>query len=192
MDFHPSLEQFKALHGNVSKEKFLGKFHDPFLVVDLGGLMVENLGFRTLASTSQERPTELREKAAASSPRPVVAILAKTGRNSFNNMITLGRAGNNDVVVPHASISKFHSFFRKDFSTGLLSVWDAGSKYGTSLNGVLVKQGLGAPLESGATLLLARSVQATFFTPDEFYEYMYLVAKLKGASAGTAKLKRPL
>jgi hypothetical protein len=191
MDFHPSLEEFKALHGNVSKEKFLGKFHDPFLVVDLGGLVADSHDFRTLASTSQERPTELREKAAAAAPRPVVAILTKTGRNSFNNMITLGRAGNNDVVVPHASISKFHSFFRKDFSTGLLSVWDAGSKYGTSVNGILVKQGQGAPLESGATLVLARSVPATYFTPDEFYEYMFLVTKLKGVSAGTARIKRP-
>lgn len=193
MDFHPNLEQFKALHGNVTKEKFLGKFRDPFLVLDLAGLVPEGHDFQTLAATSQERPTEMRERAAAKGPRPVVAMLVKSGRNAFNNMITLGRASNNDVVVPQGSISKFHAFFRMDTVKGLFSVWDAGSKFGTAVNGKALKQGECAALESGAIVVLARIVQATFFTPDEFYEYMYLMARLRRPGGGdTARLAKPV
>jgi hypothetical protein len=189
MDIHPTLDDFRILHGNVTKEKFLAKFRDPFLVIDLGALLPDGGDFRALSATSSERPTETRVRSAARNPRIEVAILAKTGRNSFGNMITLGRAKTNDVVVPHGSVSKFHAFFRKDFATGLMAVWDAGSKFGTRMNGTDLKTGEGTTVESGAALVLGRAIRATYFAPDEFYEYMHLMARLK--TAGRAASSRP-
>jgi hypothetical protein len=189
MDFHPTLDDFRILHGNVSKDKFQTVFRDPFLVVDLGGLLPETADFRTLAATSNERPTEMRLRTGAKNPRLEVAVLTKTGRNSFGNMVTLGRAKTNDVVVPHSSISKFHAFFRKDFTTGCMSLWDAGSKFGTRLNGNDVKTGEGSALESGAAVLLGRAVRAIYYAPDEFYEYMHLMSRLKSAGkSDTARI----
>lgn len=54
--------------------------------------------------------------------------------NPFGSMITIGRAPNNDIVLPAPSISKFHAFLREE--AGSLFLVDANSSNGTYLNGV--------------------------------------------------------
>ena len=47
-------------------------------------------------------------------------------------MITVGRARNNDIVVPDGLVSKFHAFFRQ-LDDGDWGLADAGSANGTRL-----------------------------------------------------------
>jgi pSer/pThr/pTyr-binding forkhead associated (FHA) protein len=62
----------------------------------------------------------------------VVAPIRKR-QQVFPEMITLGRTANNDVVIPDATVSKFHAYFRAT-DKGLELV-DAGSRNGTKVMG---------------------------------------------------------
>lgn len=52
-------------------------------------------------------------------------------RNSFAMWVTLGRAPNNDLILPNPAVSKFHATFRK--VGGDYFVCDRGSTNGTAL-----------------------------------------------------------
>jgi FHA domain len=76
----------------------------------------------------------------------VVYALRRNGR-SASHLITLGRAPENDVVVPDVSISRFHAFVKQDANGGWL-MQDAGSTNGTTVNGNSVpRQGHGPAVE---------------------------------------------
>jgi len=76
----------------------------------------------------------------------VVYALRRNGR-SAGHLITLGRAPDNDVVVPDVSISRFHAFVKRD-ANGRWMMQDAGSTNGTTVNGSSVpRQGHGPPAE---------------------------------------------
>jgi hypothetical protein len=76
----------------------------------------------------------------------------------FREMISVGRAANNDVVVPDVSVSKFHAYFRID--ADVIELIDAGSRNGTRVDGatrppkapLVVKAG--ARIEFGGVPLL--------------------------------------
>jgi len=92
----------------------------------------------------------------------VVYALRRNGR-SAGHLITLGRAPENDVVVPDVSISRFHAFVKQDANGGWL-VQDAGSTNGTTVNGNSVpRQGHGpaAELTPGDDVRLGQ-VELTF------------------------------
>ena len=76
----------------------------------------------------------------------VVYALRRNGR-SASHLITLGRAPDNDVVVPDVSISRFHAFVKQG-ADGRWLMQDAGSTNGTTVNGHSVpRQGHGPPVE---------------------------------------------
>lgn len=56
----------------------------------------------------------------------------------FGDRISIGRALNKDIVLRHASISKFHAYFQAGASDRC-TLADAGSKNGTLVNGVRLK-----------------------------------------------------
>jgi len=55
----------------------------------------------------------------------------------FGERISIGRALNKDVVLRHASISKFHAYFQLGGATHC-ALADAGSKNGTTVNGTRI------------------------------------------------------
>jgi hypothetical protein len=96
----------------------------------------------------------------------VVYALRRSGR-SAGHLITLGRAPENDVVVPDVSISRFHAFVKQD-ANGRWLMQDAGSTNGTTINGDPVpRQGHGppAPLAPGDDVRLGQ-VELTFLDCD--------------------------
>jgi hypothetical protein len=62
------------------------------------------------------------------------------------HLVAVGRAPNNDVVIPEASISRFHAFLKS--SEGGFALQDGGSTNGTTVNNASVPaQGRGAPIQ---------------------------------------------
>ncbi|MHC4777992.1 MAG: FHA domain-containing protein [Planctomycetota bacterium] len=180
MEFHKTLEDFKAEVGGMVRDAFIRKHTVAFLVIDTGGVREATREFLTFVATSTEKRPTQRIRRTGGPSEILVAPLTKSDRNVFHNMITLGRAATNDVVVPHPSVSKFHAFFRKDPETGLPTVWDAGSKYGTKIKGGLLSQGQGAPLKSGDNFYLADMTKVTYFEPGDFFDYLDLSKRLGG------------
>jgi hypothetical protein len=70
----------------------------------------------------------------AEGPHFVVPIRKRSGADGVSaDRISVGRARNKDVVLRHASVSKFHGWFQIN-EAGDLCFMDVGSKNGTRLN----------------------------------------------------------
>ncbi|MHC4598605.1 MAG: FHA domain-containing protein [Planctomycetota bacterium] len=177
MDPHLSLAEFKVKYGILTKQDFLAKFRAPFLVIEFGS--VETLPGKD-AKDAEAVPLRDRthwNEDGAADLQAIVVPLVKSDRNEKGDRITLGRSDDNDVVVHHQSVSKFHAYFLEDPESGRLSLAEAGSSYGTTVEGDLVEKGQPRPLEDRASLVFAASVLATYFTPASFYDYMDLMAQ---------------
>ena len=101
----------------------------------------------------------------------IVFAVRRNGR-SAGHLITLGRAPDNDVVVPDVSISRFHAFV-KEGETGRWLMQDAGSTNGTTVNGRSVpRQGHGPPTElsSGDDVRMGQ-VELTFLDSEALVSF---------------------
>jgi FHA domain len=116
---------------------------------------------------------------APSPENPVVFLVKKVeGRpNPFGGGVTLGRAEHNDVVFPHASVSRFHAYLAPDPTQ--LTRWtlvDAASRNGTLLNGVPLQPNAAATLGS-ATRVNVGEMSLTFLSPPAFLRWLMKVVE---------------
>lgn len=95
------------------------------------------------------------------SPDARVAWLVKSNRNPFSEFLSVGRAGNNDVVVRTSSVSKVHALLHH---TGDWFVQDRGSKNGTFVDGVALEDQEKRALNDRCRLRFGPDVMARFFT----------------------------
>ena len=68
-------------------------------------------------------------------PGQVLVEVAKKPNNPFSGWVSVGRAGNNDVVLKHASVSKIHARIYQEDGPKFF-VQDAGSANGTLVRGI--------------------------------------------------------
>jgi len=105
---------------------------------------------------------------------PVVFLVKKVeGRaNPFGGGVTIGRAEHNDLVFPHASVSRFHAYFTPDpTQIARWNVVDAASRNGTFVDGVPINANAAAPL-GGATRLNVGEMALTFLSPKAFLRWL--------------------
>lgn len=176
MDPHQSLRSFAEQYGGLDQKRFLAGFPAPFLMVDPGPRLMTEEQIRPYTVTSTAaRMAEMEADSGVLDPLKILAVpLVKSDRNAFPNMISLGRSANNDVVVSHPRVSKFHAFFKKNPATGALSVWDAGSTYGTAVNGLALPEGKAGPLETRCVIELGGAVRITYFSAVDFFHFIRL------------------
>lgn len=110
---------------SITREEFVQEHPSSFLVAEAAQKPAKGDAFQTMA-TPRERSCE----ATLWEVYPV----AKSERNSFTNMITIGRTQNNDVVLEESSVSKFHAYLQQKEGRWHLS--DAGSRFGCTVDGV--------------------------------------------------------
>ena len=65
--------------------------------------------------------------------------VVKSAGNPWQERISIGRARNNDIVLPHKSVSKLHAHFVQDPKG--LHLADAGSRNGTRINDRKISSG---------------------------------------------------
>ena len=131
-------EDWRALVADYKRDAFVAAYAHPFLLA-LSGLdappppartiRMENAAEMINAIMAERR--RLKTEGAAANVGPVVLPVRKI-QPTFPSMITVGRARNNDVVVPDALVSKFHAFFRR-LDDGEWALADAGSANGTKV-----------------------------------------------------------
>jgi len=100
----------------------------------------------------------------AMTPSSSVFFLEKSSRNPFGSMITVGRATNNDVVLPFRTVSKMHAYFMS-VSGPTWRLTDQHSANGTFVDGLRVPDGQAVTLENAGHLGFGNEVQCRFFTP---------------------------
>jgi hypothetical protein len=101
--------------------------------------------------------------------------LAKTERNPFGAMVTLGRSLNNDVIVVDPRVSKVHAIFTRGERGWDVS--DSHSSNGTFLDGLRLPSGEKRSLDDGAELRFGREVRARFVTPQSLFELLRMYVR---------------
>jgi hypothetical protein len=119
----------------LAKSAFIKAHPYPFLVdsgqAELGKPHME---FETIASKDEGDRKLFSQLVHVNMESRLFRILKK-GDSSFPNKITVGRSQNNDLVLEHSSISKFHGFFTINELNFNYELTDVNSMNGTKVNG---------------------------------------------------------
>src|SRR5687768_13983669 len=140
-DWGPSYAEFAASCAAHSREQFRARLTTPVLLVWTAN--------EPEAGDPSQMFTTIRLKAKPgprTSPRAILDIKKRAGSNAFADMITIGRAANNDIVLPDGAISKFHCYVRRVGNEWRLT--DAKSTNGTVVRGAMLAPGGSAALTS--------------------------------------------
>jgi hypothetical protein len=97
---------------------------------------------------------------------PIVFPVVKNQENAFGRGITVGRTGNNDVVLDDGTVSRFHAWFQRE-SEGRYVLTDAGSKNGSFVGGVRLAPRRPSPVVDGTRLRFGQ-VEVTFYLASGF------------------------
>lgn len=172
-------DEFVGAHAALSREEFLARVREPALLLRRADVEDATDPFET----GRFDLAALRRRAGEGTLG--LAFVRKGTRNPFGLMVTIGRAANNDVVVPDGGVSKFHAYIQAAGETYRLS--DARSRNGTAIDGTPVPPGFPATLRSGARVLLGDSVVLVFLAPADLYERVALTRaeRLRAVSHGS-------
>jgi FHA domain len=91
---------------------------------------------------------------------------------AFSDRISVGRARNNDLVLRHESVSKFHAWFRCG-DDGTFVIGDAMSHNGTYLNDDRIPLGASVAVAAGATLRFG-VVEALLLEPEILWDALHV------------------
>ena len=173
-----------------AKDDFLTRFRDPALLVESDAdLPPGDLDGKTpFEMPSWWHPTPLHGRSIQKDRPPYpyleharVIWLAKTKRNPFANLITLGRAPNNDIRFPLESLSKLHATFNR--SGGRWFVQDHVSRNGTFVNAERLDGSAVRLLCDGDAIRFAPELRTRFFTPAALYDFLGIVTRVSPVAA---------
>jgi pSer/pThr/pTyr-binding forkhead associated (FHA) protein len=168
-----SVDELKREGERAGRDAFLEHHKAPFLVLDAVGGDRDAEVFATVGGVQRPAKAVILE-GQPPSPRVRAAVVEKRkGANEFANMITVGRAGNNDIALEISSISKFHAYFTKEPQDGFWYLHDAGSSNGTWIDGERLAGSHGrAKLRDGAAIQLGPDARARFFQPLALFDLL--------------------
>jgi hypothetical protein len=169
-------EQYRSQTAGLALNAFLERHPHPFLVLEVKASEFHTGQFQTLVVAGEDEPeTKTDDKQPiAPDPQGYVFPVTKRNANKFANMITIGRAANNDIRLKLESISKFHAYLMHVESSGAWHVVDANSANGTFVNGErLVGDKPRRKVESGDAIQLGRQAKLRFLDARAFYELLH-------------------
>lgn len=104
---------------------------------------------------------------------PMVFPLRKgpSVHNAFVMGVTVGRTENNDLVLDHSSISRFHAYFLRDSRTKTWKLVDAESKNFTWVGPLRMERGGTAPLQDRVHLRFG-DIEMTYLEPASFFRHV--------------------
>ncbi len=160
------LSEFWQKARALSRESFLKEFPGPFLVEVAGSGAPEVRDFKTFHGETAF-PNPLEPPASGLDATSRIRAVAKRG-SLFPGKITVGRSGNNDVVVLNARVSKLQAYFTLENGThGLV---DAESSNGTFLNGEKLKALVRHPVRDTDVIGFGSQTRFLFWTAERLHE----------------------
>ena len=168
-----SIDELRREGQSLGRDQFLAKHSEPFLVVeDIGG-QGDMESFSTVNGVKASGRRAAVEAGTISLRARAMAIKKRDKANEYANMITVGRAPNNDIAVEIASVSKFHAYFTYEKNEQRWYLHDAGSANGTWLNGEkLGESQKKVPITDGAAIQLGPDARARFFGAGSLWDVM--------------------
>jgi len=110
-------------------------------------------------------------------PKTLVLPLCKSQRNSFSQMLTIGRAQNNDICLTDVTLSKVHGWFLPpDVKTPSWRYTDNTSTNGTYINRIKIQAQRPINLNFGDEIILGQ-IAVLFVSKDNIYDLMEYMQK---------------
>jgi hypothetical protein len=137
--------------------------NDPVLIVSADGHGENLMRVDTPSAGTETRSWESEEAlkstqavvvspfAGIAKPENLAVRVHKSDRNPFEGWITVGRAGNNDLIISSSRVSKLHLIVTPG-PDGSWTIHDNATTNGTQLNGVLLPPRETRPLQFGDNL----------------------------------------
>ncbi len=157
-----STKMWADLARGSTREAFTARYPAPFLLVEATAATAP-----ASASTATNRLQAIPRGATSLDDARAIVHLVMRRPGSSSNMITLGRAATNDLVLVGDSISNLHAYLTRDQGTWVLR--DARSCNGTWLGAARLDGP--APLGEDA-LLRFGDVRARFLAPARFHAFL--------------------
>lgn len=144
-----------VVHASTHSAKDFDRLYPPHaLLFDACKHQVERSTFRTLHRTEQTSAAE-----------PAVVFLATSAQP-----ISIGRAENSGVVLRVDGISRLHALL---ITHPAPRIMDAGSSFGTAVDGEALRPNEFVPLRPTSTIQLA-DLSATYFSSESLHEYLLM------------------
>lgn len=172
----PRTDALRASTEKLSATEFARAYTRPALHLALAVNTTARGGAQDTGKTTKEKSYERTAvippsgATAANRYHDRIAFLGKREGNPFPNMISVGRALNNDLVVVLSTVSKLHGYFLCEGTSWTFI--DHGSKNGTRINGEALKRNERRRLASGDRLQLGLELQAVFLAADKVYDFL--------------------
>ena len=169
-----SLEEWRAYTKFVSHNKFLENYSHPFLVAlnsfrEAEGNDATNDFFTLVGDeapiTGSQNATKIQQ-----------VYEVKKKKRLYSPRISIGRAGNNDIVLDLIKISKFHAFFIVDQEEKKYFLVDANSTNKTWINQTRLESSKPVEIFDKDTINLGQAIDFRFYLPPSFYNYLRLDA----------------
>lgn len=172
----------RQFHG-LTRDEFLAANPHPFLMGDAYSLLDPDGAFRTQPLPGPEEVVDVVDRPTDKKPKPgrplvperIHPIAKRTG-TPFPHMISVGRSGNNDIVLPFGAVSKLHAFFSHVPETGTWTVADAESSNGTFLGTRRIVPHERTPVRDGAQIVFG-NVALAFVAAGTMYESLGEMAR---------------
>lgn len=159
---------FRMLHRHLTRAEFLERVTGPYLLAP-ADIQSNPAGAHWAGVTTTLKAVNAVRKRTVSRDLGLFPLRKRPEGSPFADMMTIGRASNNDLVVAHPSVSWFHAYLR--WQGGQWMIDDAGSSNGTIVDGQEVPPE--RPLASGSSINLGGAITLEFLEPERLYESLH-------------------
>ena len=172
--FRPIAEYLRAASG-LTSSLFQAKHKYPVLLWPQAGDWIEDTAFQfeTFSSEySDELPGDISPTTESQIYETLVIEIAKHASTALVNMICLGRAANNDIVIANKTVSKLHTYFVASEEGDSYQIVDANSTNGTMVNNKRLVAYNNKTLYNRDNLQFGPAIQMVYLTAEGFYDLL--------------------
>ncbi|MEZ4270004.1 MAG: FHA domain-containing protein [Myxococcota bacterium] len=163
--------QFVVTVASKSRSQFIVEHPAPMLTLFSPlDAMEDEWTFNTSTSSMRHVQTLEKEvKLAQDAANYHAFTISKSACSPFQKRISVGRASNNDIALPHRSVSKIHAYVILDEVQATLQ--DANSRNGTFVDNRRLLSDKATKINSGDILTFG-AISLTFLDAGAFYDLM--------------------
>lgn len=172
--FRPMTEHLREAE-RLPSDSFLKEHRFPMLLWPRSKDLREDtpLQFETYESEyGDKEPADHYHGTESQIAQTLVVEIRKQASSATTNMIYVGRAADNDIVLANHTVSKLHAYFLPSEQGGSYEIADANSTNGTKLNNRRLAAYENHPIFNGDRIQFGPSIQMVYLTPQGLYELL--------------------
>lgn len=170
--FKPIMHYLREAAG-LTSGLFLKKYRYPVLLWSQAGDWIEDTAFQFETHSSEfndELPGEISPGTESQIAETLIIEIRKQTSSAPTNMICVGRAANNDIVLSNNTVSKLHTYFLVSEGNDSYEIVDANSTNGTIVNNERLVAYKNQPLNNRDHIQFGPSIQMVYLTPQGLYD----------------------